>query len=125
MIQRDFEFRAYSITEAKLFFVFGFNSGLVFEQIFEKDRIKENVYERENCFIDQYIGVTDKTGRKIFENDIILWEGKKGVVVWEDVRFCIRFEEHEIPQNIPSYYLKKSEIIGTVYENKDLLSLIG
>ena len=82
--------------------------------------------------VGQYIGLTDKNGKKIFEGDIVkreftLWHGETkktretqiGVVVYSNRECCFQVEK--------KYYLRKPwdgdtiEVIGNIHDNPELL----
>jgi uncharacterized phage protein (TIGR01671 family) len=79
----------------------------------------------------QYTGLKDKTGKPIYEADIVLTEGiKPRLVVWD--RFAWFLESPAYQDGINFYYQeaerefidatgKVHEIIGNIYENPNLL----
>lgn len=77
--------------------------------------------------LGQYTGLKDKNGKKIFEGDIILLDGKKYLVDWscDNAGFCFRSKQ---PDN-PNYDIiggfhncSEFEIIGNWHENQELLT---
>ena len=65
----------------------------------------------------QFTGLKDKNGVEIFEGDIVkCWYGHKGVVKWG----YFGFEIDELDNSFHHTY-EKAEVIGNIYENKELL----
>ena len=75
----------------------------------------------------QSTGLKDKNGKEIFEGDIVDYKGRKAVIKWHGsyASFIYRFVDElqervsEWPPLFLSYY--HFEIIGNIYENKELL----
>lgn len=73
----------------------------------------------------QYTGLKDKNGKEIFEGDILEWNDLSFVVYWCDIDcgFGLEYNKTTGPwhdfskKEIPKY----CEIIGNIYENKELL----
>lgn len=78
--------------------------------------------------VGQYIGVSDKNRKEIYEGDICKYynsEDKDGIaIIREDYAEWIGGTIHQKEIMTPLFYLKCSEeweVIGNVYENADLL----
>ena len=75
----------------------------------------------------QSTGILDKNGKEIFEGDIVDYKGRKAVIKWHGsfASFIYRFID-ELQERKPKWnplflaYLKL-EIIGNIFENKELL----
>lgn len=75
----------------------------------------------------QSTGLFDKNGKEIFEGDIVDYKGREVVVKWHGfyASFIYRFVDElnervsEWPPLFLAYY--HFEIIGNIYENKELL----
>jgi uncharacterized phage protein (TIGR01671 family) len=93
---------------------------------------------REDAFIMQFTGLTDKNGTPIFEGDIIKHNEKKFISGWSKIFGTVFIE---INKNLGSFiedgvvmknhnrrshseianYLKYCKVIGNIHENKELL----
>ena len=88
--------------------------------------------ERQKCIIQQYTGIKDKNGIPIFEGDLVQYnqnsnyDGINFEVVWSDASFGWVLKSktgdyltNQITPNGPRYNFL--EVIGNVFENKELL----
>ena len=75
----------------------------------------------------QSTGLFDKNGEEIFEGDIVDYKGRKAVVKWHGsyASFIYRFVD-ELQERVPEWHplflaYYHFEVIGNIYENKELL----
>lgn len=75
----------------------------------------------------QSTGLKDKNGKEIFEGDIVDYKGRKAVVKWHDsyASFIYRFVD-ELKERVSEWHplflaYYHFEVIGNIYENKELL----
>jgi uncharacterized phage protein (TIGR01671 family) len=67
----------------------------------------------------QFTGLKDKSGKEIYEGDVILFSDERWEIVYAECGFFIT-QKGKISQWL-ALVLNKSEVIGNIYENKELL----
>ena len=79
--------------------------------------------------IMQSTGLKDKNGKEIFEGDIVDYKGRKAVVKWHGsyASFIYRFVD-ELQERVSEWHplflaYYHFEVIGNIYENKNLLEV--
>jgi len=95
-------------------------------------RITENgneILEHESCFPNRFVksiftGLKDKNGKEIYLGDVLInpYEKKDEVVFTENGFYGkAKNKNHIVLNPLCDNYLENKEIIGNIYENKDLL----
>ena len=107
------------------------NETVVLRKLYYEDGfpVETEVFEVEigNAIIMQSTGLKDKNGQEIFERDIVDYKGRKAVVKWHGsyASFIYRFVD-ELQERVSEWHplflaYYHFEIIGNIYENKELL----
>lgn len=75
--------------------------------------------------VGQFTGLTDKNGKKIFEGDVVKYDGSCGEIVFFEYHGAFMSKEKDIYlewlSKIPRYGTGIMEIIGNIYDNKEIL----
>lgn len=73
--------------------------------------------------ICQYTGLTDKNGKRIWENDICIVAGEDGyfTVKWDDDTARFVLDGDGLTVDFDNYYGYECEVIGNVFDNPELL----
>jgi hypothetical protein len=82
---------------------------------------KTSKYFPEECEVMQYVGLTDKNGREIYEGDIIQHHDHHGNIARGVVRWDERDAAFTPGVGLMSEASQWLEVVGTVYESPELL----
>ena len=127
---KEIKFRAWLKEEKKMVNVETIDFTDKSIQYLEKNEFINAYLSRRMIFDDvelmQYTGLKDKNDKEIYEGDILFFrdENMKYVIVWQDTAFIIKsIEIRKYSEKM--HWLDDTEIcceiIGNIYENKNLL----
>lgn len=98
-------------------------------KLFEKpeDNMYFNDIEIDPDTLCQYTGLTDKNGRKIWENDIVKHKDSQcfGIIRWycgDYVGWCV-YDVYDDEQQFTMDMLNECEVIGNIFDNEELLEV--
>lgn len=91
---------------------------LVFENP-PHERVDESDFNND-AILMQYVGLSDKNGKEIYEGDIVKYWGGEHPIIYYENGFYIKYS----PKDYYSiqYESKKLEVIGNIYENPELIT---
>lgn len=117
-----FKFRVYYKPHNKVYNVICLNCFSQNEIIIEYKGSTASV-EWENCEIIQSTGLKDKNGKLIYEGDILQENWHKYKLEWGNGAYTIKDIKRGTSYMFTSgMCIHKSEVIGNIYENKELLN---
>lgn len=126
--QRPFEFRARNLTRKSWVY-----STHIPEETFPQEWFIKMLHDGDKYELNQYTGIKDKYGVKIYENDILAetdWQGKNIVwfVVWDLAKFCLKrkpwykSDEGSLGRRRFRSEPNTLRVIGNIYDNQELVT---
>ncbi len=101
------------------------DNGIVCAELYSPKTQTFHILKVEWFKLVEYTGLKDKNGKEIYEGDIVYMVGEKDVVGWSyrHAGFILNRVRDNSPSSIPTPEEGLDvEVIGNIYENKELLT---
>lgn len=118
-----FKFRAWHEPTQKMFEVHCFTDTQVFENALDGvGATPTNPANMDDCVLMQCTGLKDKTGRLIYDGDVVaLNDDEIAVISWKDIIARFIIESEDVQADFDNFYPYELEIVGNIYETPQLL----
>ena len=117
---REIKFRAWD--KVKKEWILGKEPFNIIGEVTVFDMVKQySLGHLNDIEVMQFTGLLDKNGKEIYEGDIIKTIGEIGTVIYNAPSFMAIGVEQNIFDIVDDYFIG-CEVIGNVYENKELIN---
>lgn len=129
MNQRAIKFRAWDLVSSRMVVLEDFYfrkeytniSGIRFHVGLDKSETRA---EGEDLILMQFTGLHDSNGKEIFEGDLVKGGPNSPLrVEYRNGAFSGYSQDTEMPYPIDEFGSGKTEVVGNIYENPELLSI--
>jgi len=94
-----------------------------------KNRLEQ--YEIDSDTICQYTGLTDKNGKRIWENDILKANLDESYpeditymkILWNEYGFCVHENYSTDIEALEKWYAERFQVCGNIFDNPELLEV--
>lgn len=126
-MQDRLKFRFFHKPTNKMMPCYGYNEHFVFGDTMDGIYTEYNPANFDDCILMQCTGLKDKSGKPIFEGDIIVknWDNRIFKIIWKNDACCFMAANKNFTVSIYSLISLKNdlEVIGNIYENPELLEV--